>query len=29
VLLVILLNLLLHAWDQRLQLRRRRYGERT
>jgi NitT/TauT family transport system permease protein len=29
VLLVILLNLLLHAWDQRLQLRRRRYGERV
>ena len=29
VLLVILLNLLLHASDQRLQLRRRRDGRRT
>jgi NitT/TauT family transport system permease protein len=29
VLLVIALNLLLHAFDQRLQLRRRRFGERS
>ena len=28
VLLVIALNLVLHAWDQRLQMRRRRYGDR-